>query len=555
MSSDATDPTGAVGHPSPSVTRVGRRGVLRGLAGLGAGAAIASSPLLSACSTGAKVSTTKAAVNSVALPTYVAFDGPEPQYPAPIEGAPSGFTAYPKETVRTVTEPPLTAPLSGMVGIFSPLPTPRAKNPAWLEVERRLGARLDLTIVPNSDYLTKFQTAVAGKKLPDVTLYAGVDHPAEFFNAAAVDLTPHLSGDAVKAYPNLAAIPTLAWKNCIVDNKIFKLPIPRGGSAGAGFYNQVLLDKAGIKQLPTSTEEYFDALVELTRPQDGHWGFINSAGNTYFQIITMMFGVPYGWRNDNGRLTADVETDEYAAAIEFMTTMVKNKLQVPGSDGIDGTARTNGFKAGKAAFVQDGLPGYLGYWTEMPDGRPLPYIPVGLPGKKAVTYYDNVTFGATFINKSSASRVTEILAALNFFAAPFGSEEYTLLKYGIAGQDYTLDKSGFPVLTDQGTRDMTVPWGYLVGPGLAIANADAEFVKLYIDANATVDKMAVENPCTNLISPTQNAKGSRLSTDISDVRNDIIAGRQKMTAWKPAVEKWRKDGGDRIRQEYESVLS
>ncbi|HEY9290039.1 MAG TPA: extracellular solute-binding protein [Microlunatus sp.] len=494
-------------------------------------------------------------MNSVKLPTYVAFEGPTPQYPSSLPGAPSGFTTYPADAAKTVTKAPLSEPMSAMVGIFSPLPTARAKNAAWQEVESRLGAQLDLTIVPNSDYLTKFQTAVAGKKLPDVTLYAAVDHPAQFFNAMAVDLTPHLSGDAVKEYPNLAAIPTLAWKDCIVDNKLFKLPIPRGGCAGAGFYNQALLDKAGIKQLPTNTDEYYDALVELTRPQDGHWGFINSTGNTYFQIITMMFGVPYGWRNDNGNLTADVETDEYAAAIEFMTKMVKNKLQVPGSDGIDGTARTNGFKAGKAAFIQDGLPGYLGYWSEMPEGKPLPYIPVGLPGKKAVTYYDNVTFGTTFINnKNNEARVKEILGALNFFAAPFGSDEYTLLHYGVQGKEYTLDRNGSPVLTDQGTRDMTVPWGYLVGPGLTISNSDPEFVKLYIEANATVDKSAIENPCKNLISPTANEKGSQLGTDIGDVRNDIIAGRKKMTAWKQAVEKWRKDGGDKIRQEYQSVL-
>ncbi|MGZ0148592.1 extracellular solute-binding protein [Kribbella sp. WER1] len=532
-------------------TSFSRRSVLRGLA-----LAAVSSPLLSACSTGPKVANTKPAVNTVKLPAYVPFKGPAPQYPSTVPGAPAGFSKYPAEAVKTVTKAPLSKPMSGMVGIFNPLPTPRAKNPAWQEVERRLGAQLDLTIVPNSDYLTKFQTAVAGKKLPDVSLYAGVDHPAEFFNALAVDLTPYLSGDAVKDYPNLAAIPTLAWKDCVIDNKLFMLPIPRGGCAGAGFYNQALLDKAGISTMPTNTEEYYDALVELTRPQDGQWGFINTTGNTYFQIIAMMFGVPYGWRNDNGKLTADLETDEYAAAIEFMAKMVKNGLQVPGSDGIDGTARSNGFKAGKAAFVQDGLPGYLGYWTGMPEGKPLPYIPVGQPGKKAATYYDNVTFGSTLISKkgNDEARIRELLGALNFFAAPFGSEEYTLLHYGVEGSEHTLDKSGFPVLTDQGTRDLTVPWNYLAGPGLTISNSDAEYVKRYTEANATVNRTALENPCKNLISPTADKVGKQLGTDIGDVRNDIVAGRKKLTDWKPAVEKWRKNGGDKIRQEYQTVL-
>ena len=37
---------------------------------------------------------------------------------------------------------------------------------------------------------------------------------SQILQTQAADLSPYLSGDAVKDYPNLAAIPTFSWKNC-----------------------------------------------------------------------------------------------------------------------------------------------------------------------------------------------------------------------------------------------------------------------------------------------------------------------------------------------------
>ena len=55
------------------------------------------------------------------------------------------------------------------------------------------------------------------------------DNAAEFLDSQCADLTPYLSGDAVKEYPNLAAIPTFAWKNsgCAYNGKIYMWPVER----------------------------------------------------------------------------------------------------------------------------------------------------------------------------------------------------------------------------------------------------------------------------------------------------------------------------------------
>jgi putative aldouronate transport system substrate-binding protein len=66
---------------------------------------------------------------------------------------------------------------------------------------------------------------------------------------------------------------------------------------------------------------------------------------------------------------------------------------------------------------------------------------------------------------------------------------------------------------------------------------------------------ALADPTASLISPTNDKQGTALATDVTDVKNDVIAGRKTMADFDAAVASWRKKGGDKIRGEFESVLS
>src|SRR5204863_8788307 len=76
-------------------------------------------------------------------------------------------------------------------------------------------------------------------------------------------------------------------------------------------------------------------------------------------------------------------------------------------------------------------------------------------------------FGYTAIKKGSPDRVQELLRIIDFFAAPFGSEEYVMVRYGARDVDYKLDANGVPVQTDQGKVDLTVSWMYIGAPPCA----------------------------------------------------------------------------------------
>lgn len=369
--------------------------------------------------------------------------------------------------------------------------------------------------MPASDWETKFQTVLAANQLPDLVLLAdasAVNNLPAFLAAKCADLTPYLSGDKVKDYPNLANVPTIVWQSCVVDDKLYGLPIPRSITGGAGFYNKAHLDAAGIA-FPKSAEEFLAACKELTRPQQGRWAIVNSKGNTFFTMLQQMFGVPNAWRLDGGKLVRSFETEQYRAALEFAAQLSKAGVLVPGSDGIDSQARKNAFKAGKGSFVYDGFPAYPGYVKDMTrlDAKadPRAFVPMPPAGGKANTWSDNILFAYTLVKKGDEARVKELLAVANFFAAPFGSTENLLLGYGVEGVDFTRDAAGNPNKTAKGETELTVPWKYIAGPPDVLYNAGSP---AYVDkAHADLTQliaMAVEDPTASLISPPTTSRAA-----------------------------------------------
>ena len=54
-----------------------------------------------------------------------------------------------------------------------------------------------------------------------------------------------------------------------------------------------------------------------------------------------------------------------------------------------------------------------------------------------------------------------LLRVLNYIAAPFSSQEWALLNYGVEGVHFNRDTQGVPVLTDKGRAEVLSTWKYI----------------------------------------------------------------------------------------------
>lgn len=522
----------------------------------------AAAPLLAACG-----ETNSASANTSAnLPAYVAHNAVKPDLAGTAQGVEAGFFSYPEHPVATVKGTPIKH--GGTVNIQVILsgapPTPEGENAAWQEIERQAGAKINVAMVAQADYRAKFETTIAGGDLPDLLFYTynqAVPNIPQFAASECVDLTPYLGGDAVKAYPNLAALPPGAWANSVINGKTYGVPVPTQVMSSGFFYHQAMLDAAGAK-VPANANDYASLLKEMTSPKTGRWAFVTQQNVDFcLGFVQAMWKVPNNWAVDkNGKFTYFLETPGNKEAVSYCRDLYQAGVFYPDSQGFTNTQRRNTFAAGKAFATTGGFGDYQLLWTSaQSSGQQEPDIRTFVPpakngGGRGKVNFNNGYYGIILLKKASHSRVQDLLRFLDYLAAPFGSAEYLLTNYGVEGVDYTRDASGNPVLTTRGKSDTLVPWQFIGAPASVLyQGTDTNYVKVVHQQEAQSVPLGAYDPTNALYSPTFYSKGPALQTLQRDTTADIISGRQPMSAYDQLVSQWRSQGGDQIRKEYEKA--
>jgi len=553
------------------------------LLAIGAGASL---PLLSACGLNAPaaptapVTGTAGAKAGSAYPTFIPFTGgAKPDFPSSGPLYEDGFTNYPKNPQKVLPNTPPGA--GGKILCYTnnsapAPPTPYEQNPAWQETNKELNADVQFTIISQADYPTKLQTVMAGNDLPDVMLIPGggasgttIQNLTQFLAAQAADLTPFLGGDAAKEYPFLAAIPTYAWKNsgCVRNGKLQMLPIERYYPGSMLLKNRDVYDtEIGKDYTPKNAYAFKRVLQALTKPADNRWGiggYLNQMYYIYF--FAAMFGAPNGWALDsNGKLTKDIETQQYKDAMAYTRDLVVSGVFHPDSLTIaDSTRARDAFIGSKFATDvwtfgnawQDG-------WTRGPKQTP-PVTPAAvLPfpahdGGKAAHFFGRGYFGMTAFKKAAPDRVQELLRVANFLAAPFGSAEDLLLTTGVKDVDYSVGADGSITVLPPSNQDAnSVPWKYIVQrPQVAYWPGIPDYAKAATDFEKAAVAVGVADPTLGFTSATLDSKGAVLQQNLIDAITDILAGRRAMTDFDQVVKDWQTNGGSAIRTELEQSIA
>ena len=169
-----------------------------------------------ACSSGQSAEDAQQANAKVALPTYTKYEGVTPDW-AGDEIRLDGFTKYPAEPTVEWRSPRVMARRSASSqNIPGAIPPQLDANPFWQELNQKIGSDLVIEMAPNADYGTKFQTKIASGDLPDlINIPTSTPDLPGLLEATCMDLTEHVSGDAIAAYPYLANLGPDYWRGCV----------------------------------------------------------------------------------------------------------------------------------------------------------------------------------------------------------------------------------------------------------------------------------------------------------------------------------------------------
>lgn len=545
--------------------------------------------LLEACTPAAPPSGATPAPTSISgaaarvqLPTLVPFQGAKPDFAGSADGImPPAFLNYPRNPVRTVTQPVGKGDdVNAMMYTTQAPPTPVEQNAAWQQVNSELGVNMKLPIIQLADYNTKLNTTIAGGQLPDLlSLGTGngsaIANLPDFLSTQCTDLTPFLAGDAVKDYSNLANLPTYAWRNAVFNSRIYAVPTVRASITGSIMFGKgKLLDTAGGVVFH-SADDFKRAMQQLT-VGGTQWGLGvtstsgGSAANGIPGVLIYFlesFGAPNVWREAAGKLTRDWETDEFKAAVAFTRSLWDAGIMHPDSPSMQINQAAQNFYAGKTALWSNGFTIGDVAWNRAfamdPDFGFRAVAPFSHDGSsKPVHHLGPGTALLTVLRKTAdTTRVKELLGVLNFFAAPFGTAEFLLIWYGVEGKEFSFDANGNPIATvTSGGQSLTnpdlfIPWPNIGSPASILYDANsADYARVMAQDASVIQAMGIQNPVVGLYSQTNAKLAAGLNQTMADGLNDIVFGRRDVSALDQLVKDWRASGGDTIRGEFEAAL-
>ncbi|WP_235866236.1 extracellular solute-binding protein [Serinibacter arcticus] len=516
--------------------------------------------MLAACGGGAGTGGGGDEVTSYGLsaedtPNYVPVELVEPDFPG-VDGSAPGFTSMPDPLATAFDSPPGSGgSYTAMTPLWGTIP-PTDGNAYFDSVNEAIGTTIKFQISDGNTYGDKMAAVLASPRdVADWTTIPGWNVPPRFNDAVGTifaDLTPHLAGDAVEDFPYLANLPTEAWQACSWNGKIYGLPMPV--EVGLTDYALYRPDLVGDQELPTNPDEVIDFAVANTG--DGQWG-TNDLWATAAAMFNLLPSQP-GWKvGDDGALVHRVETPEYRAALEWMAELYSSGAVHPDAVADNQADAGTRFESGQVVLTSTGI----GYWHEaLTRNRPAnPSFDIGvLPLVSAegdpVIYKPRGAAMCSFLKQTDdEDQIRELLEVANFLAAPFGTEEYQLINYGVEGVHYDLDANGVPAATTQAQREVQPTYMFLVGPPAVNAKPDLPDYVERRSAWSAENAKYVTEPLfygMNIAEPNQYAS---IGQPFSDLEKDIARGRASIDDLDAAIETWRSSGGDELREFYTEI--
>ncbi|MFI9175299.1 extracellular solute-binding protein [Streptomyces lincolnensis] len=523
-------------------------------------------PLLAACGgseSGSREGTTSGKDAKKLLPAFVASNVVTPDLPSK-NGSPLGFTSK-LDLADLKTSVPQKLGKGSKVTVMSPFwgSPPKGNNPYYQGMNGLIGVDVVWQNQDGNTYDQKLGAVLASSDIPDVVVVPSWNMsgriPTAIINKFA-DLGPYLSGDAIKEYPNLAAIPTDAWQRCIIGGKLRGLPQPSPPITGiVPLYRKDIFDKKGY-EVPRSADEFMSLAKEITNAKARRWACLDMKW-TAFQMFSVFSGSekPLWWNHQDGKMVCRIETEQYLEALEWTRKLFAAGVVHP--DAMMGkNAPDPGPKFASGEFLV--YPNNISQWwsrtaeqaTQNPEFKVWGMDVYNHDGGDPTVWAEQPAGIFAYVNKNaSESVIRDVLAVANVTAAPYGTKEYMMTNYGVEGTHYTV-KDGVPVKTDAGNNQVLNAYVMVASPAATLAHPDfPEVAKAQVEWYQRMGSFTKKSSFYGQMI-TEPTRYTNLGNDFEQLEDDITRGRKKISDMQQAVSTWKRQGGDKLRDWYQKLL-
>lgn len=549
---------------------IGRRAFLGGLGAAGAGLLAAS------CGSSAASSVVQSCVSGLKLP-LAKPSARAGQEVSKVANVPVAWTQYPDSYTSMPGGPPGKGEtVSTFQILFGAPPPPLSSNPWLQEFNKRLNVNWQAVLADSPDYVAKLNTLAASGSFPDITyinfnqngLYNGAGFQKYISEGAFHDLTPYLTGNTLKQFPNLTLLPETTWKGSSFEGRLYGVPYPIAVVNGQLIMiRQDWAEKLGTAN-PKNASEVMKMFVSFAQGNpNGNGEKTFGLPEIYQSIWNAMYRVPNNWLlNKDGSLTKDLETEEFKAATDFARQLWAKGVFHPDALTMTLNQEESFFEGGVVGSFTQGSVGWFGNQPNTvytltketdPSANPAPWLPPGESGGAPlfIQTSGNYGFGAIPTTIKSESKIMELIHLMEWCAAPFGSEEFNFYYYGIPGSMYNM-VDGEPIPVTNGNQNWPDGLNYLCGT----IEVNYFFSKQPAEATLMQQEQAyqlqnsIANPTQNLFSSTWVDQAANLIMLEQNGYQDIVTGRQPLSYLSDLISSWKSQGGDQVRKEFQQSL-
>lgn len=212
------------------------------------------------------------------------------------------------------------------------VPADVKKDPTFQYLMKKTNTDLDWVFLPHGDYANQLRIKFSSGDIPDVVQDWGIN-----LDLLANDQILPLN-DLIDQYgPNLKKyIPQFVWDGVTINGKIMAIPEGPSGNTPSGriiFVRKDWMDKAGVKEIPKTPDQFLD-MLRAFRDHDLNGNgkqdeipFAARENFTWMENIFGMFGVnPYTYKEYNGEILPGYVHPNFKQALAYIKTMVDEKL-------------------------------------------------------------------------------------------------------------------------------------------------------------------------------------------------------------------------------------
>jgi len=431
-------------------------------------------------------------------------------------------------------------------------------NPIWEEFEKLTNTDITVNYVPNANYIDKFNLSLASGDLTDVVMApAAVIKGTAFVNAARGgafwDLTDELS-----KYPNIAKnMNDIILANTSIDGRTYGIPQPRQTARVGVLYRKDWFEKYDIK-VPTSLEEFYAAAKEIKEklPDVTPFSYADQVKESTWNgldLLTVSNGGFNIWGLKDEKIQPYYDSPEYISVLETFRNMYNEGLMNRDFAIVQGAQKKEAISTGKAAMFATAYDDANGIQLAIEQIDPeaqIGLIPV-INGETNSTSGHN---GLFVLPKSKVKTQEQVDAILTYFDRALEEDIILLKNYGIEGETFTY-ADGAPTFIDGDVeakyKENNKPLASVsISPVVVRWPNDPPLAALIKDAFEQYAETAVPNLVDPFVSTTYVERGGELDKVVYDARVKFIMGEIDANGYSAAVAEWRKQGGDKMIEEY-----